>query len=229
MVRSGFLDSYPGSLYPSGWVENPVRQLFLAPILCCVLTWTLSDDTYFPVKMKAGDEGVTAFEAQWYGKSLERMKEPRLPVLAMEAFSEVYRVLILPTWGDSIVIRVQKHGQTYELFARRLNGQAGYEVGQLVEAKDIDLSADDSRTLDMLLQNLAFFQLPTDDEVRGFDGDEWILEGVSQGKYHVVQRWCAASYKSETRNLNAFLALCKFLVDKSTLSERPSNKGHKLI
>lgn len=99
----------------------------------------------------------------------------------------------------------------------------------MVEAQDFDLSADDSNALGVLIQNLNFFQLSTNDDVRGFDGDEWILEGVSQGKYHLVHRWCAPFYNPKKRRLTAFLALCRFLVDKSTLCERPKNKGHKLI
>lgn len=172
---------------------------------------------------------MTAFEAQWYGKSLERMKEPRLPDFAKDANAEVYRIMILPTWGNSIVVRIHRHEELYSLSARRLDGQAGYDPGKLVEAKDINLSASDSKALETLIQNLDFFQLSTNDNVRGFDGDEWILEGVSQGKYHLAQRWCADSYDPKKRGLTAFLALCRFLIDKSTLSERPKNKGHKLI
>jgi hypothetical protein len=180
-------------------------------------TLAFTDDSYFPIKTKAGDEGVTAFEAQWYGESLERMKEPCLPDFAKDVNVDVYRLMILPTWGNSIVVRVQRHGELYNLSARRLDGQAGYDPGKLVEAKDIDLSTDDSNTLEALIQNLNFFQLSTNDDVRGFDGDEWILEGVSQGKYHLVQRWCAPSYDPKKRRLTAFLALCRFLLDKSTL------------
>ena len=102
-------------------------------------------------------------------------------------------------------------------------------VGKLVEAKDIELGADDSKSLAVLIQNLNFFQLPAEDRVRGFDGDQWIVEGVSQGKYHVAVRWCADSYDPEKRKLTTFLALCRFLLDKSTLSERPKNKGSKLL
>jgi hypothetical protein len=137
--------------------------------------------------------------------------------------------MILPTWGNSIVVRAQRHGDLYSLSARRLDGQAGYDPGKLVEAKDIELSADDSKGFAVLIQNLDFFRLPTDDDVKGFDGDEWIIEGVSQGKYHIAQRWCAKDCNPEKRKLTAFLAFYKFLLDKSTLSERPKNKGAKLI
>lgn len=206
-----------------------MNAILLAPTLWCAMTLAFTDDSYFPIKTKAGDEGMTAFEAQWYGKSLERMKEPRLLDFAKDVNVDVYRMMILPTWGNSIVVRVQKHGTTYSLSARRLDGQAGFEPGKLVEAKDFELNAEDSKALEQLIQNLSFSQLATDDGVLGADGDEWILEGVSHGKYHVAKRWCASSHNPNKRGLTALLALCKFLLDKSTLSERPKNMGHKLI
>jgi hypothetical protein len=206
-----------------------VKTIVLVSLLCCATTLALADGSYFPIKTKAGSEGVTAFESEWYGKSLERMNEPRLPALAKDVTADVYRMMILPTWGNSIVVRIRRHGELYGLSARRLDGQAGYDPGKLAEAKDIELSADDSKTLGVLIQNLNFFQLSTESDINGSDGEEWIIEGVSQGKYHVVQRWSAPSYNPEKRKLTAFLALCRFLLDKSTLSERPKNKGHKLL
>jgi hypothetical protein len=208
---------------------NPVKGIVLVSALWFVTALAFADDSYFPIKTKAGGEGVTAFEAKWYGKSLERMNEPRLPEFVKDVSAEVYRIMILPTWGNPIAVRVQRHGELYDLSARRLDGQGGYDPGKLVKAKDIELGADDSKSLALLIQNLNFFQMPTNDDVMGMDGDEWIIEGVSQGKYHIAVRWCADSYDPEKRKLSAFLALCKFLVDKSTLSGRPKNKGHKLI
>lgn len=204
---------------------NPV---FLFPLALCALTWAAQDGPYFPVSTKPAD-GITAFEAESYGKSLQRMNEPRLPALATDVSAEVYRVMILPTWGNSIVVRVQKHGKTYSLSARRLDGQAGYDPGKLVGSKDLDLGNSDSDALDLLLQNVRLSEMPTRDEVRGFDGDEWVLEGVSHGNYHVVTRWCATSYDPKKRSLANFLALFRFLLDKSALSRRPTNKGDKLM
>ena len=184
----------------------------------------------FPIKTKAGSEGVTSSEAKWYGGALARMNEPRLPDAAKDVTAEVYRMMILPTWGNPIALRVQRHGKTFSLSARRLDGQAGYDPGKLVEAKDIDLSADESNELEVLVKNLNFFRLSTDEEgISGKDGEEWVLEGVSQGKYHVAQRWSASWYNPEKRGLTALLSFCKFLLDKSDLSQRPMNKGQKLI
>jgi len=206
-----------------------VKAIILVSALWCATASAIADDSYFPIKTKSGGEGVTAFESKWYGKSLERMREPRLPGLAKDVNAEVYRIMILPTWGKPIAVRVQRHGELYSLSARRLDGQGGYDPGKLVESKNSELSAEDSKTLEQLIQKVSFFQLPSDDDVFGHDGDEWIIEGVSQGKYHVVVRWCADSYDPEKRKLTAFLALVKFLLDKAALSEKPKNKGHKLI
>lgn len=206
-----------------------MKAMLLVPALCCSLSWAFADEPYFPIKTKAEPEGVTSFEAQWYGKSLRQMNEPRLPELTKDLNAEVYRIMILPTWGNSIVVRVQKHGSLYSLSARRLSGQAGYDPGKLVESRDIELSADDSKAIEVLIQSLNFFQFSADDAVVGADGDEWIIEGVSQGKYHVAKRWCASEYDPKKRGLTIFLAFCRFLLDKANLSERPRNKGHKLI
>jgi hypothetical protein len=205
-----------------------VKAVLLVSALWCSLTLAFTQDSHVPINT-TWVEGVTAFESQWYGRLLGRMNEPRLPELAKDANADIYRLMILPTWGNSIVVRVQRHGELYSLSARRLDGQAGYDPGKLVESKDIELDADDSKALGALIQNLNFFQLSTDDGVKGIDGDEWIIEGVSQGKYHVAQRFCPTVYNPDKRGLKPFLALCKFLVDNSTLSERPKNKGHKLI
>lgn len=206
-----------------------MKSLFLAPVLSLALTWAATDGPYFPIKTKAGGEGVTAFEAQWYAKSLRRMKEPPLPDLTKDVNAELYRLMILPTWGNPIVVRIHKRGELYSLSARRLDGQGGYDPGKLVEAKDFELNSDDSKALEQLIGNLNFFELPTDDEVFGHDGDQWVLEGVAHGKYHVATRWCPSSYNPDKRGLKSFLELCTFLMDKSGLSQGPKNKGRKLL
>jgi hypothetical protein len=168
-------------------------------------------------------------ESARYDKLLERMNESQLSDFAKDTDAEVYRLMILPTWGNPIAIRVQRNGDLYALASRRLDGQAGYETGSLVESKDVALSAEDSKALADLIQDLGFFKMSTDDGVHGFDGEEWILEGVSQGKYHPILRWSPTFENPKKRGLVAFLALCKFFVDKSNFSERPKNKGHKII
>lgn len=166
---------------------------------------------------------------RWYSTELYALGEKPLPGYTKDANAEVYRLMILPTWGNAIAVGIQRKGQQYSLSARRLDGQAGYAPGKLIETKDTDLDAGDSKILERLIENLDFFTLPMDDHVSGMDGDEWMLEGVSQGRYHVIERWCAASYNPRKRGLTAFIAFGKFLLHKSALSQGPTNKGRRLL
>src|SRR5258708_3551919 len=142
-----------------------MKAIFLISTLFGVAATVAQDEgsSYFPISTKSGGEGVTAFEAQWYGKALERMKEPRLPELAKDATAEVYRMTILPTWGNRIVVRARKEEGRWQVFARRLDGQGGYDPGKLVEEKDFALSEHDAKTLEVRIQNLKLFELPSTD------------------------------------------------------------------
>lgn len=201
----------------------------MVPFLIGALTLPQNHSSYFPIKTATEGEGVTAFEAKWFSEPLRRMKEPRLRESTSDMQAEVYRVMILPTWGNPIVVRAQKLEGIFQLSARRLDGQGGYDPGKLVESKDTKLNLADSQMLDGLIQKLDFFQSPTEEEgINGMDGDETILEGVSKGRYHVIERW-TATYKTSERGLNTLLELSKFLLDRSQLSTRPQNKGHKLL
>ncbi len=195
-------------------------------ILCFTGSLLSAAEPYFPTKAK---KGVSEFEADWYGKSLSRMGEPSLLQAASDAKNFVFRFTILPTWGNPISIRVTKEDGIYRLAARRLDGQGGYDPGKLVEKKNITLSDPDGKLLERQISAMRFFDMSTQDKTRGFDGDEWILEGVADGKYHVVVRWCASRYDPAKRKLVQFLALCSFLYDKSELSCRPMNKGSEIL
>src|SRR5271155_5834386 len=188
------------------------RTKLAVPILIalCVLAGPASAQSYFPIQTKPGQPGVTASQAQWYGKFLEKMKEPRLPEAASDATAVIYRLTILPTAGNPIAVRAQKLGTLFNLAARRLDGQGGSDPGKSAEEKDVQLSEADSSTLESTIAQLKFFEMPTDEHLVGADGEEWILEGVAAGKYHVIHRWCASSHETQKRGLADFVALCKF-------------------
>lgn len=206
-----------------------MRTIGLILLCLCSAYGVLQDAPYFPIRQNEGDPGIRKFEAERYGKALGRMNEPRLPDVAKEPKAVVYRFTILPAWGNPIAVRAQWEAGAFSLSSRRLDGQGGYDPGKLVEQKEVKLTADDSKTLESLIAALGLFQMPTEDDTNGRDGDEWILEGVAEGRYHVVARWCAGSHEPKKRGLEPFLALCSFLIDKSTLSERPRNRGHELL
>lgn len=205
-----------------------MRPHLVVLILLCAAAVAVAQEPYFPLKTKSNYEGLAWSEAEWYSSQLTAMKEPRLPPLAKDVSNETYRMTFLPSWGDAIAVRVQRHDQAFHLVAKRLHGQSGFVAGKLVETKEIELNAAESHALETLIAKLGFYQMPTDDEIAGNDGEEWIIEGVSGGRYHVVQRW-TATYRTNERRLEPFLAFCKFLVNKSALSAPPSDGGEILL
>jgi hypothetical protein len=40
------------------------------------------------------------------------------------------------------------------------------------------------------LEETNFWSMPSTHQRHGFDGARWIIEGVRDGQYHVVNRWC---------------------------------------
>ena len=206
-----------------------MRICLLSAGLVSLATMGWQESPRIPTKTKDSKEGVSAFAAKWYGGTLERLEEKGLSDFAKDENTEVYRMMILPTWGNAIAVRVERKQGGFVLISKRTSGQAGFDPGKLAETREVQLSAEDAQKLSALLADVKFFEMATEEKFMGFDGDETVFEGVSGGKYHVITRWCATAYDPKKRGLLRFNSLCKFLIDKSKLSERPQNKGHRLM
>jgi hypothetical protein len=184
--------------------------------------------TYFPTS-KDGERKngtISSFESEWYSEHLTAMGEPTLHP-AKDAVT-AYRFLILPTWGHPISVRAELTGEVFKLTSCRLDGQGGYDPGKVAEKHEVTLSRADTAALTKLLASLMMFERPTEDDHSGKDGDRWILEGVSGGKYHILNLWCAGD-ETKKRGLMPFLAVCDFLISKSKLAQRPKNRDHELL
>jgi hypothetical protein len=49
------------------------------------------------------------------------------------------------------------------------------------------------------LNQTHFWTMPTDSPRYGKDGSQWILEGVNDGKYHLVARWSPDYHSTENK------------------------------
>src|SRR5260370_19702425 len=65
------------------------------------------------------------------------------------------------------------------------------EARERVKGEQLSTVPED-RVSDFLkhLNRAHFWEMPTESQHRDFDGAEWILEGVQDGKYHIAGRWC---------------------------------------
>ena len=114
--------------------------------------------------------------------------------------AEIYRITFIPTFYNPIKIRVEKHNDDYILIAKRLSGQGGYDAGTLQSEKRRKLRQHEWNRLLDLLKEAGFWELPYVEKESGpnakgeeticLDGSEWVIEGVRNGQYHAVNRYC---------------------------------------
>jgi hypothetical protein len=60
------------------------------------------------------------------------------------------------------------------------------------------------------LDRAQFWEMPTESQHRGFDGAEWMMEGVRGGTHHIAVRWCPDSYEASPED-RAFADAARFL------------------
>jgi hypothetical protein len=143
-----------------------------------------------PAKAKKQPERYWTTIARKY---LTVMKEPPLEKLAeKDRASTVYRFLWLPSFHDQISVRFVKSDEGAVLHAVRLRLDDDYEPRSIVVRKSAKLSRAHWEWIARRLDKAKFWTHPSDKpEPFGgitMDGHMLIIEGVKDGKYHVVRR-----------------------------------------
>lgn len=131
-------------------------------------------------------------EPHSYEKLFVAFHEPYLCRGGMEEAAHSYRFLWLPTFEHPILMRVDiEVDGTATLQTKTLSGTGGYELGSLETAPPRSLSFEEEATLFTTLSDMGFWTMPA--RVKNpysivLDGTTWVIEGVRDGKCHVVTR-----------------------------------------
>ena len=145
---------------------------------------------FFPLAIFDKDEKQAIQTAAWYSSHLYAMQEPSLWFNAENEQRQRYRFLWLRTFHQPIAVRlsITDDGQG-EIVLKVTDGMGGYGSGKLVVNESQPVTKDSVTGFLSKLQSLNFWELPTSEKGLGCDGAQWILEGVRDGKYHLVDRW----------------------------------------
>ena len=166
---------------------------------------------YFPINSFNETSNNTyrdSFIVKCYSEQLFALKEP--VVYNDSSQNEVYRFTWLRTFHNPVAIRIQKNADGYVLYWKLSNGAGGYKPGILIIDKQRVL---DRKTWDEFLDKINqidFWNLQLKRDARGTDGSQWILEGKSKNKYHVVSKW--TPHKG-----NTYYDCCNFLLSLTDL------------
>ena len=169
-------------------------RLASAFVLLMLATEFGHTQTYFPPNVLGKTPAASDIAANRYSMFLKALHEPSLLELAQQNPNvEAYRFLWLREFDRPASIRfVKKSGGTGWFYRRMTSGKGGAQPGRMTE---YGMSWSwKSRTASFLrtVEGAGFWNLPT---LAGADGNtfpacraHWIVEGLKNGQYHVVDR-----------------------------------------
>ena len=144
-------------------------------------------ENFFPKGSFGNKKVVEDLVQNWYGKHLASMEEP---ILFRKASGKVYRFTWLRSFDSPMVFRISKNRKnSFKLVVKKTDGHGGYEAGEIIFNKDIQLTNSQSGPLlGKIEKECEFWKMPSQINEDGHDGAQWILEGIKEGKYHMVDR-----------------------------------------
>jgi hypothetical protein len=161
---------------------------------------------YFPKDLFGNDMSPKHSVAGWYSRHLKAMSEVSFLNTTSEE-TESYRFLWLRSFNHPIFVRVERRQNSIQLFFKELDGAGGYEPGKVIRKTELFLDKEKWEEFIALLEEADYWKLPSDINEGGLDGAKWILEGVKDGHYHIVERWSPEQDK--------FQAVCIYLLKLS--------------
>jgi hypothetical protein len=194
---------------PSTWPQNKSKAIPRNP--------PDTNPQYFPkgAFQDSSESGwFQGFKERWYAKHLRSMHEPSLFEASKNNSLVAYRFLWLRTFHSPIAIRLTiRIDGTGTLIGKMTNGKGGYNAGNLTLNESHELTKAQVEGFLGLLRKAAFWSTPSEDGAGGNDGAQWVLEGVENGRYHIVDRW--SPEKSD------FEQLCLFMFKQSQIRVDP--------
>lgn len=130
---------------------------------------------------------MATFVLGWYSEQLSALKEP---LIFNQTDKTIYRFTWLRTFHKPVAIRLERTGNSYTLYWKQTSGAGGYDPGELIINSSKQLTKEKWDKFIVLLQSADFWNMPTkSNDDMGADGSQWIIEGMENAKYHVVDRW----------------------------------------
>jgi hypothetical protein len=171
------------------------------------------DSLYFPLKRNsqnaiANIHSLDTSLNKWYSARLSDFKEP--DIYTYSGKDEIYRFTWLRSFDNPVVIRFQKHENTYILYTKEMLDNGGYIPQEIKTDTKQEMTIFEWGTFKHKIDDFYFWNIvPNDPEPRPNDGAEWILEGASKNKYHFIARTSPVD--------NKYKACCKYLIFLSKL------------
>lgn len=166
---------------PESDATKPIAQLCLRSFERQNASFTVA---YFPPQTFTS--AAKELQLRWYSSDMYALGEKPLWPASIEP-ETTYRLTYLPAFTGPTVITMttSPHGAG-SISIKSISGDR--EVAKLDEK--FSVSPDQVSRSVSLLDQAHFWGSPAELPSHGLDGAEWIMEGVKDGQYRVVVRWC---------------------------------------
>jgi len=187
--------------------------------------------TWFPPGVLGRTPEASEAAANQYSKFLKSLHEPSLLELAQrDPNAEAYRLLWLREFDRPASIRfVRKPGGTGWFYRRMTSGKGGAEPGRMSEYGMSWSWKSRSASFLRTVEDAGFWNLPTladaDRSANPACRAHWILEGIRNGQYHVVDR-CSPDRTDPVRVVGVLaMKLGNLKVHKSHVYQVPASRA----
>ena len=171
---------------------------------------------YFPLGKTNDHVQLDTFSIKWYSEQLEALNEPI--IFLDKSNKETYRFTWLRSFDQPVVIRIEQNNGQYLIFWKVGSGAGGYKPKkEFISNQKIISKAIWNEFINKLHQ-IDFWEMDTKyTGVLGTDGSQWILEGKTSGKYHVVDRWTPDAKSN-------YYKCCDYLIGLTDIKVRAGRK-----
>ncbi|MBW8039610.1 MAG: hypothetical protein FVQ85_06380 [Planctomycetes bacterium] len=161
------------------------------------------DYTYFPDKIFSDRKDIHDFTVSRFTKYLKALKEPSIYKQRDISNKKVFRFTWLRTFHEPVSIRLEiKPDGSGIIFAKKIYSGGGFEVGRINKNKKKKIAKEKTDEFLKLIKEKNFWDIPSIKDSMVIDGAQWMIEGLYDQKYHLVDRW---SPKTGVREIGLFL------------------------
>ena len=184
-------------------------------MLLLLTVWCLGQSSYFPSGILGEDAQDDKSKLESYSKFLTALREPSLWQSSKTQKVESYRFLWLRSFHHPISVRLDAQPDGTALLTTKITSGNGGHPGHLIENRTQKLTKDQTHWFLDQIEELKFWTLPTNppkdpsEILHGFDGARWVLEGIKDGQYHVVDRWSPDKGEVHTLGIIMLIDLAK--------------------
>lgn len=179
-------------------------------ILCTVLgsvnlAKAETGEAFFPSGLFSRQSDADRVNQAYYAKQLGALKETSIYELRKDTKVTAFRFLCVRALQPPFVIRVEKKADgTGSLIFKQSDGTGGYQTGKIADNQTMKVSKAQMGELEAKITAMQFFELDYRKKNQGgFDGARWLIEGLQNGKYHLVDRYSPGW--GNFRNLGLYL------------------------